>query len=206
MTAEMRKELTPQQYIRQLFADTKDGKLQITYYYPFDYQEPYTLTYAMDWTEADVETMLQRYETLTAMLRKIAQLEDRLQEEENRKALLTPEEQRVWDIFIRPFSPFEVDEEEIKELYYRGEFDTLDDEENALLERHWWWREGNTLERLPFLRRSPTSMILYARRYEALASLHAPQLLIEEAGRWLAEEMVLYCHGPQEKQTFEEDA
>lgn len=204
MTQEMRREMTPQQYIRQLFSETKDGKLDITYHYPLDVEEPYTITYAMDWTEKDVETMVQRYESLSAMLRKFGTLQTELQKEEKRKTLLTLEEQRVWDIFIQPFPPFEVDESVIEELYFRGEYDSLDDDENELLERHWWWRERNSLERMPFHRRSPTSMILRARRYEKLVGRTASEIVIQEEGRWLAEEMVLYYYGPQEKQTFEE--
>lgn len=204
MTQDMRTELTPQQYIRQLFAETKDGKLAITYHYPLDIEEPYTITYTMDWTEKDMEIMEQRYESLSAMLRKFGTLQTELQEEGKRKALLTMEEQKVWNAFIQPFSPFEVDESVIEELYFRGEYDSLDDDENELLERHWWWRERNTLERMPFLRRSPTGMILRARRYEKLVGWNAPEIVIQEEGRWLAEEMVLYYHGPQEKQTFEE--
>lgn len=204
MTQEMRRELTPQQYIRRLFAETKDGKLKITYHYPLDVQQPYTITYRMDWTQNDVEAVVQQYEALSAMLRKIGTLQTELQDEKKRKTLLTPEEQKVWQTFIQPFSAFEVDESVIEELYFRGEYDTLDDEENALLERHWWWRERNTLERMPFLRRSPTSMILRARRYEKLVEWTAPETVIQEEGRWLAEEMVLYYYGPQETQTFEE--
>ena len=204
MTQDMRRELTPQQYIRQLFAETKDGKLDITYHYPLDIEPPYTLTYAMDWTEKDAETMVEQYECLSAMLQKFGTMQAELQQEENRKTLLTPDELKIWETFIQPFSPFEVDESVIEELYYRGEFDSLDDEENELLERHWWWRERNTLERMPFLRRSPTGMILRARRYEKLVGWNAPEVVIQEEGRWLAEEMVLYYHGPQEKQTFEE--
>lgn len=205
MTQEMRRELTPLQYIRQLFAETRDGKLEITYHYPQDIEEPYTVTYRMAWTEKDVEAVTQRYEALTAVLRKIGTLQGELQEEEKRKTLLTPTEQKVWQTFIQPFSPFEVDESVIEELYFRGEFDSLDDKENELLERHWWWRERNTLARMPFLRRSPTSMILRARRYEKLVEMGAPEIVIQEEGRWLAEEMVLYYYGPQEKQTFEEE-
>lgn len=204
MTQETRRELTPQQYIRQLFAETKDGKLKITYHYPLDIEEPYTVTYEMDWTKEDSEVMVQQYEGLTTMLRKFGALQTELQKEENRKTLLTPEEQKVWETFILPFSPFEVDESVIEELYFRGEYDSLDDEENELLERHWWWRERNTLERMPFLRRSPTSMILRARRYEKLVEWAAPEIVIQEEGRWLAEEMVLYYYGPQKAQTFEE--
>lgn len=205
MTEEMRKELTPQQYIRQLFSETKDGKLKITYHYPFDIEEPYTITYEMDWSEADAEAMVQRYEDLETMLRKFGELQTELEEEEGRQKLLTPEELKTWEIFIRPFSPFEVDESVIAELYFRGEYDSLDDDENDLLERHFWWQERNSLARLPFLRRSPTNMILRARRYEKLVSMDAPEAVIQEEGRWLAEEIVLYYCGPQTKQTFEEE-
>lgn len=204
MTQEMRRELTPQQYIYQLYAETKDGKLEITYHYPLDIEPPYTITYGMDWTAEDAENLVLQYEGLETMLRKFGALQTELQQEENREALLTPEERKVWETMIQPFSPFEVEESVIEELYFRGEYDSLEEEENELLERHWWWRERHALERMPFLRRSPTSMILRARRYEKLVGWAAPEIVIQEEGRCLAEEMVLYYYGPQEKQTFEE--
>ena len=40
----------PQQYILDLFDKTKDGKLAITYY-PTNGEQPYDLTYDMDWTK-----------------------------------------------------------------------------------------------------------------------------------------------------------
>jgi hypothetical protein len=204
MTVEMRSELTPQQYIRQLFSETKDGKLDITYHYPLDIEDPYTINYTMDWTEKDAETIVQLYDALATMLRKFGQLHTELKNEEKRNCLLTAEEVTCWETYIRPFSPFKVEETVIGELYLRGEYDSLDDEENELLERHFWWRERNSLERMPFLRRSPRVLILRAQRYEKLVSLHAPEVVIQEEGRWLAEEMVLYYFGPQEVQVFEE--
>ncbi len=204
MTAEMRVELTPREYIRQLFAETREGKLAITYHYPDDLEEPYTRIYSMDWTAENCESMVQHYDALATMLRKFGQLHTELKNEEKRNCLLTAEEVTCWETYIRPFSPFEVEETVIGELYLRGEYDSLDDEENELLERHFWWRERNSLERMPFLRRSPRVLILRAQRYEKLVSLHAPEVVIQEEGRWLAEEMVLYYHGPQEIQVFEE--
>lgn len=192
MTEATRKALTPQQYIHQLFTDTKDGVLNITYY-PYNGEPPYTLTYAMDWTEEDAEEMVRRYEALTKVLDKSG------------TEPLTTEEQDVWDTYARPFDPFEVDLSVIDELYLRGEYDSLDDDENALLERHFWWRERQCLERLPFLRRSPTDMIVRAQRYAKLAEWKAPELVIREEGRCLAEEIVLYYCGPQETQTCEEE-
>ena len=51
MTREMRDDLTPQGYIRQMFRETQDGKLSITDY-PF-IGEPETITYQVNWTEED---------------------------------------------------------------------------------------------------------------------------------------------------------
>ena len=204
MTRDMRAELTPQQYIRQLFAETKAGKMSITYHYQYDIEEPYTRTYDMDWTAEDAQSIVDRYDDLTAKLCKFASMQAQLQEESPEK-LLTPEELRVWETFLKPFAPFEVEESVIGELYLRGEYDTLDDEENELLERHWRWRERNSLERMPFLRRSPADVILRARRYARLVELSAPEVVIQEEGRYLAEEMVLYYYGPQEQRTNEEE-
>lgn len=205
MTEEKRKSLTPQQYIRQLYADTKDGKLDITYYHPQNLEPPYTKTYEMAWGELDAEAMVQRYEKMETMLRKFARLQTQLEEEETRNEVLTQEELQVWKTYIRPFPPFEVSESVIEELYFRAEFDTLDEDENELLERHYWWRQNNSLDRLPFLRRTPADMILRAQRYETLVGWNAPEEVLLDEGRWLAEEMVLYYCGPQEIQTYEEN-
>jgi aminopeptidase C len=48
MNVEVRRELSPQEFIRQLFAETKDGKVSMEYAPFFD--EPYTMTYDMDWS------------------------------------------------------------------------------------------------------------------------------------------------------------
>ena len=195
--------LTPQQYIHRLFADTHDGNLAITYY-PYNAEPPYVLNYQMDWTAKDAQDMVQRYEALATILEKLGRLRPQLETEEKRKALLTPNELQVWETFIRPFSPFDVEQPVIDELYFRAEYDSLDENENALLDRYFWWQEDTCLARMDFLRRSPTNLILHARRYEKLISWHAPQVVIEEAGRCLAEEVVLYYCGPQTTRTFPE--
>lgn len=197
------RDLTPRQYIWRLFADTKDGVLKITYY-PYNGEPPYTLTYRMDWTEADAEAVVQRYETLSASLRKLGGLREQLQEEARRKELLSPEEMLVWQTYLCPFGAFEVEQAVIDELYFRAEFDTLDDDENALLDRYYWWRERNSLERLPFRRCSPYNLILRAQRYEKLVWLGAPEPVLREESRCLAEEIMLYHFGPQQVQSFEE--
>ena len=205
MTEEERRSLTPRQYIHRLFADTRDGKLEITYYHPQNLEPPHTRTYEMHWGEAELEQMVQRYEKLETMLRTFAGLQTQLEEEETRKKVLNQEQLQAWETFVKPFPPFEVTESVIGELYYRAEFDTLDDEENELLERYYWWRQNNSLARLPFLRRSPADMILRAQRYETLVGWNAPEEVLMDEGRWLAEEMVLYYYGPQEIQEKQED-
>jgi len=191
--------LTPEQYICRLFDDTADGRLEITYY-PHHPEPPYTRTYGMDWTEADRDAMVQRYQTLTAMLTKFGKNHAELADEERRKALLTPEELLVWQTYICPFEPFAVEESVISELYFRAEYDSLDEAENELLERHAQWRETNSLKRLPYLRCSPSAMILRAQRYERLVSWNAPEVVLQEEGRCLAEEILLYHCGPQQTQ------
>ena len=53
MTEEMRNDLTPQGYIRQMFKETADGKLAITHYHFIG--EPETRTYEVNWTAEDAE-------------------------------------------------------------------------------------------------------------------------------------------------------
>ena len=192
MKAEMRRELSPQEFIRQLFAETKDGKVSIEYAPFFD--EPYTMTYDMDWSAEDVENLVQRYDALTAALTHIGKLHEVLDEEANRKAFLTPEEQLVWDIYIRPFEPFDGNLDEVADLEFFSETETLTEEEQDILDWHYAWYESNCLQRLPVVKCTPTHVINRAQRYEHLVSLNAPVIVINEEGRSLAEELALYYH------------
>ena len=195
MKVEVRRKLSPQEFIRHLFAETKDGKVSIEYAPSFD--EPYTMTYEMDWTAEDVENLVQHFDALTAALTRIGKLHEALEEESNRKEFLTPDEQEVWDTYIRPFAPFDGDLDEVAELEFRSETETLDDEEQAILDHHYAWYEANCLQRLPVVKRTPTRVINRAKRYERLISLKAPEIVINEEGRWLAEELALYYHHVQ---------
>lgn len=184
---------SPSQHIRNLFAETKDGTLNITYY-P-ELEEPYKLAYNVNWTAEDAEKLVCEYEELTTSLEEIGKVHNELDNKEARERLLTKEALAVWETYIKPFEPFEVDLDIIGELYYRCEYDQLSDEEYELLERHHDWFEDNSLLRLPRLRRSPKYVMNRAQRYEKLASLNAPAMILEEEGRCLAEEMILYYYG-----------
>ena len=196
MKVEVRRKLSPQEFIRQLFAETRDGKVSIEYAPSFD--EPYTMTYEMDWTAEDVEHLVQRYDALTAALTHIGKLHESLDVEANRKEFLTPEEQMVWDTYIRPFEPFDGDLDEVADLEFFSETETLTEEEQAILDRHYAWYEANSLQRLPAVKCAPTLVISRARRYEHTVSLGASAILIAEDGRDLAEELALYYHHVQQ--------
>ena len=190
MNSNRRTENIPQ-YIRELFAATKDGKVKITCY--TEIEGPYDCTYEMDWTVADAEKVVERYEALIAALSKIGKLHDELENEDKRRKVLNLEELFVWETYIRPFDTFEGDGELLDDIYDRRNCgDELTDDEHEMLERHYEWFNEQSLRRLPFERRSPMHVVNRAQRYEHLVSLNAPEIVIGNEGRCLAEEMVLY--------------
>ena len=208
MTEQMRRDLTPQGYIRRLFAETKNGEFTISYEYP-----ACELAYQVNWTEEDAEKMVQRYNLLTSALARIAKVHDQLNDEESRKELLSEADLEVWNIYVCPYEPMEVNWDElypippcepdelpqlIQETYERGLDGDLIEEEELLLKQHWKWQEEQSQKRIPFNRRSAADMIQRAMRYERLISLGAPEIIVTEEGRCLAEEMVLYYFGKEE--------
>lgn len=193
MFDQKRLETTPEQHIRDMFAETETGKLVITYYSLIE--EPYKLSYDVKWDKSDAEELVQKYKKLTSALKEIGEVHNELSSKEQREKLLSADALAVWDIYIKPFEPFEVDLDIIGELYYRGECDQLTDEENELLERHHDWFEAQSLTRLPCVHRSPKYVMNRTQRYEKLVTMKAPQSVIDEEGRCLAEEMVLYYYG-----------
>lgn len=193
MNEETRNNCTPQEYILKLFEETENGKLAIRYFPILD--QPYSKNYKMDWMREDAEKIVERYNTLTAALTRIGTLHDAIQEEAERQKLLTEADLAIWNTYLRPFEPaFEASDEVIAELYFRREGDSLEEEEDELLERHHEWFVANSCKRLPSDRHCPAYLINRAQRYEALVKLHAPENVIAEEGRSLAEEMVLYYH------------
>lgn len=203
MNENNRWEITPQQYVRKLFAETKDGKLDITNY-PTNGHPIYVSTHEMDWNEEDVEALIQRFETLEAMLKRFGQMAEELEDEDKRTKLLTTEELAAWDVYIRPLGEFEVDISVINEISIRGEYDQLSDEEYDLLERYYEWEAAQFLQRLPFNRCSPRNMLIRAKRYMKLVYWDAPEIVAREEARLLAEEMVLY-YCSRRKENSDED-
>lgn len=192
MIEDIRSECTPQDYIHKLFCETKDGELTINYFPFFD--QPYSFTYRMDWTKQDAAAIVEHYNSLTAALTRIGKCHNELEDEARRKELLSSNELEVWDTYIRPFEPFEVDLDIIADLHFRSETHSLEDEEYELLERHHDWFVANSHQRLPFDRWCPAHLINRAQRYEKLIEIKATDCVVTQEGRFLAEEMVLYYH------------
>jgi hypothetical protein len=217
ITDKTRRDLTPQGYIRHMFAATENGKFTVEYKdreYGF---EDYEKTFQVNWTEEDAEKTVEKYNLLTFALARIGRLHDQLGDEESRKNLLSEGDLEIWNTYVRPYEPLEVDwdklhidpctQEELMQLvedaYWRGRYGDLFEEEELLLQWHWKWQEEQSQKRIPFNRRSCANLILRAMRYEKLISLGAPEIVVTEEGRWLAEEMVLYYFGKEEPIVWE---
>ena len=211
MTEEMRNDLTPQGYIRQMFRETADGKLAITYY-PF-VGEPETRTYEVNWTAEDAEQIVSRYILLTNALARIGRLHDKMEDNADRYRLLEEADLEVWNTYVQPYEPMEVNWDElypippcepdelvslIREIHERGQYGDLIEEEEMLWKQYCMWNEEQSQKRIPFNRRSSADMILAAKRYEGAIRLGAPEIVVTEQGRGLAEEMVLYYFGKEE--------
>ena len=178
-------------YILELFNATKEGKVTITDF--TEIEGPYDRIYEVDWSSEDAGKIVGKYEALIVALSKIGKLHNELENEDKRRELLTYEENAVWETYIRPFEEFKVDKEILNELYDRRECgDQLTDDETDILENHYEWFNEQSLKRLPFERRSPMHVVNRAQRYEHLVSLNAPEIVIGNEGRCLAEEMILY--------------
>ena len=187
-----RLETTPVQHIRNLIESIKDGKLTITYYDPID--PSYTRTYDVSCVAADSEEFVLKYEALVSALEAIGKVHDKLDFGAKIDDLLTPEQIAVWNTYIRDFDEtFDAGEINIGEIYaMREDGAELSDEEHEVLERHYEWFEVQCLKRLPKKAYSPMLLVNRAQRYEYLISCNAPKTVIDEEGRRLAEELILY--------------
>ena len=218
MNLQIRNDLTPQGYIRQMFSETKDGKCKVEYENPENNFAEEERTFCVSWTDEDVEKTVQRYNLLTSALARIDRLHEELKDEESRKKLLSESDLEVYNTYVLPYEPFKVNWDElypippcepdelmqlIENTYERGRYGDLIEEEELLLKRYCMWREEQSQERIPFNRRSSTKLISRAMRYEKLISLGAPEIVVTEEGRCLAEEMVLYYFGKEEPITWD---
>lgn len=196
-----------------MFAGTKHGKFRVEYTDPDMPSVKDERVLYLSWTEEDADNIEKKYNLLTSALTRIGRVHDQLDDEENRKKLLSESDLEIWNTYVHPYEPMEVDWDElypippcepeelmglIEEIHYRSRYGDLIEEEELLWKQFCMWREEQSQKRIPFNRRSCADFILRAMRYEKLISLNAPEVVVTEEGRWLAEEMVLYYFGKEE--------
>ena len=212
MNAQMRKDLTPQGYIRHMFEETVDGEFKVGYEDPDNFDKEEERTLHINWTAEDAEKTVRSYNLLTFALARIGRIHDQLTDEESIKKLLSESDLKVYNTYVRPYEPMEVNWDElypippcepselmllIGEIHERGRYGDLIEEEELLFKQYCMWREEQSRKRIPFSRRSSSDLIATASRYEKLISLGAPEIIVTEEGRCLAEEMVLYYFGKE---------
>jgi hypothetical protein len=192
MIDEKRLETTPIQHIRNLIDSIKDGKLTVTYYDPID--PPYSRVYNVSCKAVDADEIISKYEALVQALVAIGAAHEKIETGAKAEDVLTPEQLEVWNTYIRDFDEkFDAGEYDLDIIYDMRECGAeLNDEEHEVLERHYEWFEEQCLGRLPKKVYSPMLLINRAQRYEYLISYNAPKCVIDEEGRRLAEEMILY--------------
>lgn len=185
------------EHIRHLFENIKDGKITIARYDPYD--SSYTQTYSVSCTVEDADKFIFEYEALVKSIEAIAEARKKLNDGEQMEDVLTPEQIAVWNTYIREFDDvFDVSVEELNVIYNMRDCGAeLNDEEQEIIERHHEWFEAQCLKRLPRKKCSPMLLINRAQRYEYLVSCNAHQTVLDEEGRCLAEEMLLYYFGKE---------
>ena len=192
MIDEKRLETTPTQHIRNLIESIEDSQLNVTYYDVIE--EPYTRTYNVACTPADVEEFVSKYEAFVQALEAIGNVHAKLDSGAKADDVLSPELVEVWNTYICEFDEeFDAGEFNLDEIYAMRESGAeLSEEEHDALDRHYEWFEEQCLKRLPKKVYSPMHLVNRAQRYECLISRNAPKTVINEEGRCLAEEMILY--------------
>ena len=133
---------------------------------------------------------------LTNALARIGRLHDKMEGKEDWYKLLAEADLEVWNTYVKPYEPFEVELSVIDAIHERAQFGDLFEEEE--LWRFCIWEEEQSQKRIPFNRRSSIDLIQAARRYEKAVCLNTPEVVLTEQGRCLAEEMVLYYFGKEE--------
>ena len=213
MTEQMRNDLTPQGYIRHMFAETENGRFTVGYKNPDNNFVEEERIFEVRWTADDAEEIEERYNLLTFALARIGRIHNQLEDEESRRRLLSKSDFEVYNTYVKPYEPMKVNWDElypippceqdelmwlIHDIHERGRYGDLVEEEEKLWKQYSMWKEEQSQQRIPFNRRSCANMIERAMRYERFISMGAPEIVITEEGRCLAEEMVLYYFGKDE--------
>jgi hypothetical protein len=166
-------------YIRALFEETKDGVLEI--WYEDETDEGFIEAYPVAWSRADMEELVRQFELLRSQL-------DRIAAGERSEELV-----EIFNIFVHPYDACPFDDEQMNEVLDKLELALpLTQEERTLYEQYIHWQEKQASSRLLAKGHNAFRLISHTRRYTLLMELKAPQIVIENEARCIAEEMVLY--------------
>ena len=192
MINEKRLETTPVQHIRDLMESVSDGKITI------GHEDPLELfsqrTFAVSCGVSDTDEVISKYEALVQALAAIGAAHGKIDNGVKAEEVLTSEQLEVWNTYIRDFDEkFDAGEYDLDVIYdMRACGAELNDEEQDLLEHHHEWFEEQCLKRLPKKGYSPILLVNKAQRYEYCIQHNAPKMVIDEEGRCLAEELIIY--------------
>lgn len=192
MIDEKRLETTPIQHISNLMENVSDGKITV------GYEDPLELcsqrTFEVSCRAADADEAIAKYEVLVQALEAIGAAHEKIDNGAKAEEVLTPEQLEVWNTYIREFDEkFDAGEYDLDVIYdMRVCGAPLNDEEQEVLESHHEWFEEQCLKRLPMKGYSPMLLVNRAQRYEYCIRHNAPKTVIDEEGRCLAEEIILY--------------
>ena len=179
MTEQMRNDLTPQGYIRHMFAETVNGEFKVWYENPENDFAKEERSFHVNWTAEDAEEIEEKYNLLTFALARIGRIHDQLEDEECRRELLSESDLEVYNTYVNPYEPMKVNWDElypippcepdelmtlIHDIHERGRYGELIEEEEELWKQYCMWEEEQSRKRIAFNRRSCANLIKRAMR------------------------------------------
>lgn len=150
--------------------------------------------HTMQWSREEALWLAEYIEQLCEQLKAIAPLWDKLgaTREEN-SHILSPQLLDVWDTYVRMF-PFEPPEPGLRYTILDGRYRDMSEapEAREQYERYRTAVMQECLQRLPRKGTHPYDVIIRSIRYTRIASLGAPEIILRNEARRLAEAMVMY--------------
>jgi hypothetical protein len=194
MISEKRLATSPVQHVRDLMDSIKDGKITIGEYDPLELGSQ--RTFEVSCTSADADAVIEKYEALTSALEAIGAVHDDIDNGAKPGDVLTPDQLEVWNTYVRDFDEeFDAGEYDVDVIYeMRDSGAQLDEAEQDVIERHHEWYESQCLKRLPKKMYTPMLVVNRAQRYEFFARKNAPKTVMNEEGRCLAENLIVYYY------------
>ena len=221
---ETRISFTPVDCINAMFSHTDgEGRLRIPAW-PYDNDETNEETTAwldcvMTWDDEDRKDVIAAYEELFAALKAIAGVFDRLGDtREDNEGVLSGELLDVWDTYIRPFDPGDIDydtvmdiEERMDAARFAGLFEDVDSENEEDILRQGEEGSGVTAEEEALYdqyvdaiyadaeRRLDKALAAYdviirANRVCMLMSLDAPDFILNNEAKLLAQALAINAY------------